>query len=85
MFDKFKQLKHLKDLQNALQKEKTEVSKEGIKIVVNGKMEIEELELNPNLTKERQENLLKECLNEAMKKVQMNTAQKLSQMGEFNP
>lgn len=83
MFDKLKQLKELKDLQDSLVKEKTEVDKNGIRVVVNGKMEIEEIKLNPELQKEEQEKKLQECINEAMKKMQMAAAQKMSGLMKF--
>jgi len=80
MFDKLKQLKQLKDLQDSLSQEKAEVEKEGIRVVVNGKMEIEEVKLNPELSKEEQEKALIGCINEAMKKIKIMAAQKMSQM-----
>lgn len=83
MFDKIKQLKQFKDLQNSLQKEKTEVEREGIKVVVNGKMEVEEIQLNPELPREEQEKILRDSINEAMKKIQVAAAQKMSQMKGF--
>ncbi len=80
MFDKLKQLKQFKDLQDSLSQEKAEVEKEGIRVVVNGKMEIEEVKLNPELSKEEQEKILVDCINEAMKKIKIMAAQKMSQM-----
>jgi DNA-binding protein YbaB len=80
MFDQIKQLKEMKDLQDNLSKERAFVEKSGVKVTVNGKMEVEEIVLNPDLSKEQQETILKECVNEAMKKVQMQAAQKLFQM-----
>lgn len=79
-FDQVKQLKQMKDLQDKLGKEKAQVEKEGIKVTVNGKMEVEEIVLNPSLDKEKQEKILRECVNEAMKKVQMTAAQQFMQM-----
>ncbi|MDD5144834.1 MAG: YbaB/EbfC family nucleoid-associated protein [Candidatus Pacebacteria bacterium] len=84
MFDKLKQLKQIKDLQDALKNEKAEVEKEGIRVSVNGKMEIESIELNPGLDKESQERIVRECVNEALKKVQMIAAQKLYHMKGLN-
>jgi DNA-binding protein YbaB len=83
MFDKIKQIKKMRDLQQALAMEKAEVEKEGVKAVVNGNMKVEEIKINPNLEKEKNEELAKECINEAMKKVQMIAAQKMSQEGIF--
>jgi len=83
MFDKLKQLKKLKELRDSLSQEKEEVEKEGIKVIINGKMEIENIQLNPDLDKEEQETILKECINEAIKKIQMVLASKMSQMSGF--
>jgi DNA-binding protein YbaB len=83
MFDKFKQLKQLKDLQGALQQEKMEIEKEGTKVVINGAMQVEEIQLNRELAKEEQEKILREAINEVMKKMQMTAAQKMSQLKGF--
>ncbi len=83
MFEKLKQMKQLKELQDSLKNERAEVEKQGVKIVVNGKMEIEEVQLNSELGKEEQEKIVKDCINEAMKKVQFIAAQKMSQMPGF--
>ncbi len=80
MFDKLKQLKELKGLQSQLEQEKVEVEKNGIKVVLNSKMEIQEISLNTELTKEEQEEAIKDCINEAMKKIQMIAAQKMFKM-----
>ena len=83
MFDKLKQLQQLKELRDAVSQEKEEVERKGIKIIINGKMEIEEIHLNPDLSKEEQEEVLKECINESVKKIQMVLAKKMSQMPGF--
>jgi len=83
MFDKLRQLKELKDLQDSLSKERIEVEKDGIKVVVNGKMEIEEIHFAEGLPKEEQEKKLKDCINEAVKKIQMSVASKMSGMMKF--
>ena len=80
MFEKIRQLKQLKDLKDSLEKEKFEIEKNGTKITMNGKMEIEEIKLNTALANEEQERILKDCFNEAMKKIQMIAAQKMMQM-----
>lgn len=83
MFDKLKQLKQMKELRDSLGKEKEEVEREGVKVIVNGKMEVEEIGLNPDLSKEEQERIVKECINDAMKKIQMAAAKRMSQMSGF--
>jgi DNA-binding protein YbaB len=80
VFDQIKQLKQMKDLQDKLSKEQAVVEKDGVKVVVNGKMEIEKIILSSALSKEQQEKMIKDCINEAIKKVQMSAAQKLFQM-----
>lgn len=83
MFDKLKQLKKLKDLQKELGKEILDVEKDGVKVTLNGRIEIENIQLNPALEKDRQEKVLKDCLNDAVRKMQMKLAQKMGQMGGF--
>ena len=83
MFDKLKQLQQLKELRDSVAQEKEEIERRGIKVIINGKMEIEEIHLNSDLSKEEQEQVLKECINEAMKKIQMVLAKKMSQIPGF--
>ncbi len=78
MFDLFKNLKELKELQNLVSSESIVVEKEGVKIKINGKMEIEEIILNPSLEITKQQKILKDCLNDAIKKIQMNLFLKLA-------
>jgi DNA-binding protein YbaB len=49
MFDKLQQLQKINELKNSLAQEKAEQEIQGIKVVVNGKMEIEDIHLNPDL------------------------------------
>lgn len=77
MFEKLRQLKQLKNLQDDLGKEKVGVEKEGIKVVVNGKMEVEEIRLNAALSKEKQEIVVKDCINDALGKIKFSAAQKM--------
>ena len=83
MFDKLKQLKQLKEVQKSLKDEKATAEKQGIKVVVNGNLKLEEIKLNPDLTQELQENIVKECINEAMQKIQVIASQKMAQITGF--
>ena len=78
MFDKLKKIKELKQVQDELTEEKISVEKQGIEVVVNGKMEIIKITLNLSLPKDALERTLKECINEAVNKVQIVVARKLS-------
>jgi len=78
MLDKLKQLAHLKKMQDELKDQLVEVEQQGVKVVLNGRFEVEEILLNPNLQKEEQEIVIRQCFNEAVKKLQMSLAQKFS-------
>ncbi len=75
-----KQAKELYRLQKELQKEIIEVEENGVKIRVNGKMEVDRVELNEEISKEEQERAIKECFNKAMHQIQTNLAQKMQSM-----
>ncbi len=77
MFDKFKQLKQMKELQDSLKKESVEVDKDGVRIVVNGKMEVESVTLSEEMPIKEQEKAVKDGMNEAFRKVQTIAAQKM--------
>ncbi len=85
MFGKLKDLAEMKKqagvMQAALADEKVAVENGGVRIVMNGNMEVLELEVNPELDKESQEKYLKDSFNQAIKKVQNLMAQKM--MGDF--
>ena len=80
MFDKLKQLNELKKLQGEIAKEKFESEKEGVKVVINGDLSVEEVILNPELDLNKQELLVKECVNEALKQAQVSVAKKMAGM-----
>jgi DNA-binding protein YbaB len=85
MFSKLKQFRDLrsqaKTMQSALAQETVTEEKNGVKIVLNGNMEIIELKLSDSLSKEAQENTVKNCFNDALKRAQRIMAKKLQDMG----
>jgi DNA-binding protein YbaB len=81
MLDKLKQLSQLKAMQDAMKAEKFEAEKNGVKVVVNGNLMVEEVFLNSDLPTEILNQLAKECTNEAIAKAQQAMAQKISGMG----
>lgn len=87
MFSKLKQFKDLrsqaKTMQDALSQEKITEERNGVKIVLNGNMEVLSLTLNPNLNTEAQEDAVKRCINEAIKQTQRVMAKKMQDMGGF--
>jgi len=83
MFDKLKDLKKLKDLDNSLGNERIEKEKDGVKVVSNGRAEIISISLNENLNKEEQERALMDCINNVSKEAKMIMAKKASQITGF--
>jgi len=83
MFDKLKDLKKLKDLENALGKEIIEKEKNGVHVVINGKSEIISISINPELDKEKQEQSLKDCINDAFNEAKMLMARRASEITGF--
>lgn len=85
MFNKLKQFKDLrsqaKTMQNALAQETITEERNGVKVVLNGNMEVLELKLSDNLSKSSQEENLKTCFNDALKRAQRVMAKKLQDMG----
>lgn len=80
MFDKLKQLKRLKDFEDSLSKERLEKEINGVKVVINGKTEIISISLNPELDKEKQEQVLKECINSVSHEAKMIMAKKAQEI-----
>lgn len=71
----------MQQIQNALKNEKIENEKNGVKVRLNGKLEVEDIELNAALSIDDQEKAVKDCINDAMKKAQMVVARKMQSMG----
>lgn len=87
MFSKLKQFRDLrsqaKTMQDALAQETITEEKNGVKIVLNGNLEVTSLTINESLPKNSQEDALKNCFNDAIKRAQRLMAKKLQDMGGF--
>lgn len=83
MFDKFKQLKQLKEFESSLKKQTVTKEKYGITITLNLKMDILDIKLNPELEIPEQEKKLKDCLNDAMNQAKLEMAKQAQSMGGF--
>ncbi len=81
MLDKLKQIKQLREMQGILAKEEVDCEKRGVKVVMNGKMEILEIKFNPEFSMEEQEKAVIDCVNETIKKLQRTLALKMQGMG----
>lgn len=80
MFDSFKQLKQLKELQNAIQKEEVVAEKDGVKITMNGAFEVSDVSIEEGIAHDKIEKLMKEVFNDAVKKAQQAIAGKFAAM-----
>jgi DNA-binding protein YbaB len=87
MFNKLKQFKDLrsqaKTMQNALAGESITVEKKGIKLVMNGNMEITSLSIEDGKSAKDIEKVIVEVINDAIKQTQRLMAQKIQSMGGF--
>jgi DNA-binding protein YbaB len=85
MFEKLKQFKDLRDkakeLQNALGSETINADKNGIKITMDGNMNVSAVVLEKEMSKEEVEKKMPEAINEAIKKTQKVMAEKMRAMG----
>ncbi len=79
MFEQLRDLAKFKKIKDSLEKEKKEIEKRGMKVVMNGKFEVEEIKLNPEIDLKEQEKILKECFNEAIKEIQKEAIFKIFQ------
>jgi DNA-binding protein YbaB len=81
MFDQLKKIAELKKLQDSFKKEKTTIERDGVMVEMNGNFEVENIKLNPELSTEKQQEVLKRCLNEAREDIQKKMAKNLMASG----
>ncbi len=85
MFNKLKQFKDLrnqaKQLQNTLAQETMTIEKGGVKITLNGNLEVQEVQIEEGLSKEKIEESTKNAINDGIKKMQRVMAKKMQEMG----
>jgi len=85
MFSKLKQFKDLrqqaKTMQDVLGKESITEEKNGIKVIMNGNMEITDLTITSEAGNDEIARQTKNVVNEAIKKVQRLMAKKMQEMG----
>jgi DNA-binding protein YbaB len=81
MLDQIKKIQELKRLQDSFKKEKEVVEKEGTSVEMNGNFEVLNINLNLDLDKNRQEEILRNCLNEARENIQKRLAKMMMSSG----
>jgi DNA-binding protein YbaB len=80
MFDSFKQLKQLKELQNAIQKEEVIAERDGVQVTMNGAFEVSAVTIAEGIAHEKLEKIMKEVFNDAVKKAQQAIAGRFAAM-----
>jgi DNA-binding protein YbaB len=85
MFEKLKQLKDLRDkakqLQNVLGAETITADKNGIKITMDGNMNVSAVILEKEMSKDEIGKKMPDAINESIKKAQRVMAEKMRAMG----
>jgi len=80
MFGQLKQIKQAMDIQNSLKNEKVKSERNGVSATMNATFEIEDIKLNPNLSIAENEKLIKDCLSDANRQLQMKLMQLAPQL-----
>ncbi|MEI8360638.1 MAG: YbaB/EbfC family nucleoid-associated protein [bacterium] len=87
MFNKLKQFKDLRDqaktLQSALAKESITLDKNGVKLTMNGNMEVTNIVITEQLANDKMASTMKDLMNDSVKKMQRIMAEKMQSMGGF--
>ncbi len=85
MFEKLKQIKDLrsqaKTMQNALAGESVTAEKGGVKITMDGNMDVKSVVIADGMTKAQIEVATRDAINETVKQIQKVIAQKMQSMG----
>ena len=81
VFDQIKKIAELKKLQDSFKREKETVERDGVSVEMNGNFEVENIKLNPELSVEKQQEVLKRCLNEARENIQKRLAKVMMASG----
>ncbi len=80
MFDKLKQIKQMRDLQKQAQAEIIEAESNGVKIAIDGTLNLKDIKLNPDLNIEDQERAIMTAFRDGVSKVKSAMAQKFAGM-----
>lgn len=73
-----------KVIQNTLSQEKITVDKRGVRVVINGNLEIVSINIESDIPRDNIEDNIKYCLNEAIKEIQKVMATKMRGMGDIS-
>ncbi len=77
MFEKLKDLKKARKMQQAFMKERYSVESNGIKVTVNGSLQVEEILIGPEVDRDQVGEMVRHSVNQALKEIQQKLAQQL--------
>lgn len=81
MGNMMKQMKELKKAQKELKKIQKEITKDSVKVVVNGELRIVDIKIeDTSMGPDKLGKIIRDAINEGMKSVQFESAQKLSSL-----
>lgn len=81
VFDQLKKIAQLKKLQDGFKEEKVTIEKRGVTVIMNGNFEVEGIKLSAELNLGDQQDVLKQCLNEAREDIKKKLAKSLMSSG----
>ncbi len=71
---------NLKKVKDELQKQRYEAEAGGVKVVVNGEMDILDVKIGPNVNLNKADGLFKDAANKALKQAKDDAAEKLKKV-----
>jgi len=71
----------LRKMQDEFKREKLTFEDRGVSVTMNGNFEVEEIKLNPELSIEDQQEVVKQCLNKVREDIQKTLAKKMMASG----
>ena len=66
-----------------MSKETETVKKQGVEVTVNGQMKVTDVKLSEEVDQSKVNDLVKDCTNEALQKIQKTAAAKMKEAGGF--
>ena len=80
MFDQFKNIAKVKQMQDEMKKETVQSEKDGVYITINGNFELIDVKLNPELSIQEQQKAIIKCYDSAKQEIQKKMISKLGGM-----
>lgn len=73
-----KQMNQIRKMQAAMKEMRATAEREGVSVTLDGTLHAESVSLNPDLPVQKQGDLVRDCFNDAAKKIQTEIARTMS-------